>query len=175
MAQFKGLIVVGSLDVMLLEEAYANHRGRHSMHQSLICFRSALFLLFLLRVPQFKGRIVTESLDIMLLIEEAYPNHKPLLPSDAEGRRRVQQLLRLERQLMGAWLQYGKAPARGKGAGAWFGGGGGGAQETFESVMVQVDEAIAQSGGPYFLGAEVRLAPCLSFSGIRVFFGTLCL
>jgi len=103
-------------------------------------------------VAQFKGRIVTESLDIMLLIEEAFPAHKPLLPPDAEGRRRVQSLLRLERQLMGAWLQYGKAPLpRGSGAGAWFGGaggGGGGAQEAFEGVMVAVDEAIARSGGP---------------------------
>jgi len=112
-------------------------------------------------VAQFKGRIVTESLDIMLLIDGGLP--RPQAPA-AAGRRGAAP--RAEPPAPGAPAHGGLAAVReaplprGSGAGAWFGGaggGGGGAQEAFEGVMVAVDEAIARSGGPYFLGAEVRV------------------
>lgn len=91
----------------------------------------------------------------MLLIEEAYPTRNPLLPPSPQGRQRVQNLLRLERQLASAWLQWAGAPPPGRG-GFW-GGGGGGYEERFEKTMVQVDQALQESGGPFFLGEKARV------------------
>lgn len=95
----------------------------------------------LLPVINLDGRVVTESMDIMFLIEERFPDRNPLLPSDLGV---VEELLRLERKLFGAWLNRLK--------GSW------GDMGAFEKTMDRVDEALGRSGGPYFLGKEVRFS-----------------
>ena len=103
--------------------------------------------------PQLHGRVLTESMDIMLAIEAAFPSHNPLLPpaTDAAASRHVQQRLRLERRVFGAWLQWG---TQGEGGGSW--GGGGGGPQGFEAAMDDVNAALQAKGGPYFLGEKVR-------------------
>jgi glutathione S-transferase len=53
----------------------------------------------LLPVLEIDGRVVTESSVIMFLLEDAFPDHKPLLPpADSPQRNRAEQLMRLERR-----------------------------------------------------------------------------
>jgi len=58
----------------------------------------------LLPVLEIDGRVVTESAVIMNLLEEAFPDHQPLMPpAGSPQRSRADQLMRLERR----WaLQY---------------------------------------------------------------------
>lgn len=58
----------------------------------------------LLPVLEIDGRVVTESSVIMFLLEDAFPDHKPLLPpADSPQRNRAEQLMRLERRFFGDW------------------------------------------------------------------------
>jgi glutathione S-transferase len=62
----------------------------------------------LLPVLDLDGRIVTESGVIMNLLEDAFPDHKPLMPPKGSGaRRRADALMRLERRFFSAWLEVG--------------------------------------------------------------------
>ncbi|CAI5489814.1 unnamed protein product [Closterium sp. Naga37s-1] len=116
----------------------------------------------LLPVLKLDGRVITESLDIMFAIERAFPSHKPLLPppSDRAATQRVERLLRLERQLAGAWLQWSRMgdSAGGLMGGMFRRGGGGGmgaGQRMFEEALDAVDAALLEGGGPLFMGDQV--------------------
>ena len=69
--------------------------------------------LILLQVPsgllpamELDGELYTESDLIMQVLEERFPE-KPMLPTKGSpAYHRAQQLLRLERQLFGVWLQW---------------------------------------------------------------------
>lgn len=63
----------------------------------------------LLPVLEIDGRVVTESAVIMNLLEDAFPDHKPLMPpAGSPQRSRADQLMRLERRwavhIMCLWL-----------------------------------------------------------------------
>ncbi|CAI5524366.1 unnamed protein product [Closterium sp. Naga37s-1] len=112
--------------------------------------------------PQLDGKVITESLDIMFAIERAFPSHVPLLPpsSDRAAWQRVERLLRLERQLAGAWLQWSRMGDGGGGlmGGMFRRGGGGGmgaGQRMFEEALNAVDAALLEGGGPLFMGEQV--------------------
>lgn len=99
----------------------------------------------LLPAINLKGKIIPESMDIMLLLEDAFPNHRPLLPPKGTAEASaVSELLKLERRVVGAWLGC----LRG---GFW------GAMNGFDSAMDSVDACLRQFGGPYFLGSELSL------------------
>lgn len=61
----------------------------------------------LLPAVEIDGRLVTESATIMALLEEAFPDHTPLLPPPGSaGRARADALLRLERRMYSDWLSW---------------------------------------------------------------------
>jgi glutathione S-transferase len=70
----------------------------------------------LLPVLELDGRVVTESAVIMALLEDAFPDHKPLMPpAGTPERARADALMRLERRFFGAWL----VRSRGRGGSWW--------------------------------------------------------
>ena len=75
--------------------------------------------------PAHSSQCVTESLVIMQLIEAEFPEAPPMLPPAGPLRQRAEALLRLERQLFGAWCDL------------VFRGSGGRARDAFMSVMGQ--------------------------------------
>ena len=100
----------------------------------------------MLPVMELDGRLVTESDVIMRRIEEAFPDKSPMLPPPgSEQRALADQMLKLERQLFGRWLQWltsGWAHEQG--------------MEDFEDVMDATNDALTVvSAGPYFLGEEI--------------------
>ncbi|GJP51372.1 hypothetical protein CLOM_g10527 [Closterium sp. NIES-68] len=120
----------------------------------------------LLPVLKLDDRVITESLDIMFVLERAFPDHTPLLPSpsDRAASQRVEKLLRLERQLAGAWLQWARVGDGGGGLmggmfrrGGGGGGGGGAGQRMFEEALDAVDSALQEGGGPLFMGDQMSL------------------
>ncbi|KAJ8601699.1 hypothetical protein CTAYLR_003197 [Chrysophaeum taylorii] len=82
------------------------------------------------------GSTYTESLDIMALLDRTFPE-TPMIPEDdvAEANR----LLRLERELFGAWCSYVFRGDDGK---------------LFDLALQTVEEAIK---GPFFLGATLSI------------------
>jgi hypothetical protein len=61
----------------------------------------------LIPVIELNGRLMTESADIMRAIEDAFPEHSPLLPlAGTPERQRAEGLLRLERRLFSDWLSW---------------------------------------------------------------------
>eukprot|EP00271_Cylindrocystis_brebissonii_P002247 TRINITY_DN12698_c0_g1_i1.p1 TRINITY_DN12698_c0_g1~~TRINITY_DN12698_c0_g1_i1.p1 ORF type:complete len:542 (-),score=62.11 TRINITY_DN12698_c0_g1_i1:485-2110(-) len=100
----------------------------------------------LLPAVKIDGQLLTESLDILLVLEQLFPAPKytPLLPpaDDVAGRQAASRLLQLERQVMGAWLQ-------------WLTGRG--SSQAFEAAMDRTNKALLERGGPYFMGEKVSL------------------
>ncbi|KAI8471411.1 MAG: glutathione S-transferase [Monoraphidium minutum] len=101
----------------------------------------------LLPVLELDGRVVTESSVIMTLLEEAFPDHKPLMPpAGSAARGRADALMRLERRFFGSWLEWlcsgWNQPA---------------AQASFERTVDAVADALEAEGGPYFMGSEITL------------------
>lgn len=97
-------------------------------------------------VAMIDGKIYNQSNDIMFALESLFPNHKALLPplEDSAARVKVQELLRLERNLFGAWMNWLTGSERNKGY--------------FENVLNQVeDELKASEGGDFFMGKSVSL------------------
>jgi glutathione S-transferase len=91
------------------------------------------------------GRTYGQSNEIMYAVEELFPSHKSLRPPKGkEGT--AQELLRLERRIFSAWM-------------SWLTGSGNGAQRQadFCSVLSEVESALKQSGGPFFMGKDVTL------------------
>jgi len=103
---------------------------------------------FLAKVPggllpalELDGQLYTESLVIMQLIEQAFPDAPAMLPADPEGLDRANALLRLERELFRDWCGLCFRP-------------GLGAKSAFEACMDQVDAALGETEGPWFLGGD---------------------
>ena len=91
------------------------------------------------------GRTYGQSNDIMYALEELFPQNKSLKPHKGqEGR--AQELLRLERRIFSAWMY-------------WLTTSGSGASNRAEfiSVLQEVESALKQSGGPFFMGKDVTL------------------
>lgn len=87
---------------------------------------------------------LTESMDIMFELERAFPDAPSLIPSDdAERMQSFHQLLRLERILAGAWLNWLRGPLRSAAS----------AESSFLYTVEAVDQALRAYGdGPFFLG-----------------------
>ncbi|KAL2650431.1 hypothetical protein R1flu_018559 [Riccia fluitans] len=91
------------------------------------------------------GKLLTESLDIMLYLESKFSDKNPLLPRPGTPKWSVlDELLRLERRLFGAWLSRIK-----------------GRSGEFDSAMDAVNKALQKFDGPYFLGTELSLVDCV--------------
>eukprot|EP00746_Dinoflagellata_sp_MGD_P013345 gnl/MRDRNA2_/MRDRNA2_128812_c0_seq1.p1 gnl/MRDRNA2_/MRDRNA2_128812_c0~~gnl/MRDRNA2_/MRDRNA2_128812_c0_seq1.p1 ORF type:complete len:478 (-),score=111.21 gnl/MRDRNA2_/MRDRNA2_128812_c0_seq1:189-1541(-) len=118
---------------------------------------------FLAKVPQgmlpvleIDGNIITESSRIMTTLEDAFPNYHPLLPpKGSSGRREAEQLMQVERNLFGAWLNWlrGEESAR--------------AQQAFAQALDATEAALGNNGGPYFLGKELSLVDCIFASTLE--------
>lgn len=99
-------------------------------------------------VATIKGKTLAESNDIMNEIEREFPSYKPLYPaSGSPHAARVPGLLKLERRVFSVWFNWlttnADAPA----------------EKEMDSLLRQVDDELrsTQSGGPYFLGADVSI------------------
>lgn len=103
----------------------------------------------LLPALEIDGRFMTESSRIMQKIEESFPESKPLML------RGTPDLLDLERQLFGTWLNWlrGEESSR--------------ARKMFESAMNATEQALKASGGPYFGGKDITLADCVFASSLE--------
>jgi len=92
-------------------------------------------------VAVIDGKVYGQSNDILRVLETNFPDHKSLQP--AEDSMRASELLRLERQLFSTWLGLLTGP--------------GNYRAQFTQVLKQVDNALASSGGPFFMGKDVSL------------------
>lgn len=109
----------------------------------------------LLPALELDGRFYTESSLIMKLIEDTFADQRPLLPRDAPEERLATQLLSLERDLFGAWLHWLRGEETGR------------ARCAFEQAMDATEEALANSGGPFFLGADLSLVDVVFASSLE--------
>ena len=98
----------------------------------------------LLPVVELDGEIITESLVIMQILENKFPD-TCMLPE--AGFEKANELLRLERRLFSDWCGLVFRPGMP-------GPFGGGAKKKFEECLDQVDAALGESSGPWFLGGE---------------------
>jgi len=98
----------------------------------------------LLPVVELDGEIITESLVIMQILEQTFPE-PCTLPEEAFDRANA--LLRLERKLFSDWCGLVFRPGMP-------GPFGGGARKTFEETMDEVDAALGELPGPWFLGGD---------------------
>jgi len=99
----------------------------------------------LLPALELDGKLVTESLVIMSLLERTFPLN-PMLPSSPAARADADELLRLERQLFGAWCDFVfRSSAFGR------------ARAAFLASLARVESALGQSraaGSAWLLGGE---------------------
>ena len=132
---------------------------------------------FLERVPggllpalEIDGKLFTESLQIMQLIEAEFSDFGPaMFPSPGDpALARAKELLALERDLFGAWCQLVFRPDETDAFGGlleMFGVGPASGDEkqgespsrallAFEAKLGQVDAALGETPGPWFLGGE---------------------
>jgi len=102
----------------------------------------------LLPAIEIDGRFTTESSTIMQLIESTFPEQS-LTPHGTD------QLMSLERELFGAWLNWlrGEESAR--------------ASATFERAVDATESVLKRSGGPYFAGRSFSLADCVFASSLE--------
>jgi len=110
----------------------------------------------MLPVLEIDGNIITESSRVMQTIEDAFPQHHPLLPpKGSPARREADYLLQVERALFGAWLNWlrGEESAR--------------AQRAFVEALDATEAALGNNGGPYFLGKELSLVDCIFASTLE--------
>jgi len=98
----------------------------------------------LLPVLELDGQFITESLVIMQTLEQNYPDI-PMIPEQEFDRANV--LLRLERKLFSDWCGLVFRPSMP-------GPFGGGARKGFEQTFDQVDAALGELPGPWFLGGD---------------------
>ena len=112
----------------------------------------------LLPVIRLDGKLITDSVTIMYALEEAFPENNPLLPPPGSALAKVvPPLLRLEQQFAGAWLGWLRAPGALDGRG----------RAQFEAVAANLEAALGERGGPYFLGAELSLVDLLFCSFVE--------
>jgi len=113
----------------------------------------------LLPAIELDGRLLTDSIPIMLALERTFDDaaqHAPMLPAEEAQLQRANELMGLERELFGAWCTFVFRGGRG-----WFGGAG--ARGAFEAKLSQVDQALGEAEGPWFLGGEVPSIVDLQF------------
>mmetsp|Transcript_8888 Transcript_8888/g.11462 ORF Transcript_8888/g.11462 Transcript_8888/m.11462 type:complete len:552 (+) Transcript_8888:112-1767(+) len=91
------------------------------------------------------GQVYGQSNDILYALEEKFnkEGYKSLLPNDSAVRARASELLRLERQIFGAWMYWltGNNPQR--------------FREDFERTLSIVEDELQNSPGDFFLGDDV--------------------
>lgn len=108
----------------------------------------------LLPVLEVNGQVITESAVIQQLLEEWFPHPALLPPEGTSEKARALELMRLERQLFGDWLQY-----------LCNGWGGDANRQRFEKTMDEVERALGVEEGPYFLSSfslvDIIFAPFL--------------
>eukprot|EP00980_Cylindrotheca_fusiformis_P006770 scaffold1413_cov117-Cylindrotheca_fusiformis.AAC.10 len=126
---------------------------------------------FLQKVPngllpaiEVNGQIITESSVIMELLDRWHPpedGYKPMMPQDAAGTQRYEQLARLERELFSWWCTSIFRPESMIGGGnplaKLMGGGDGemsGSMQGFLDCIRKVDAELKQTKGPWFFDAE---------------------
>lgn len=108
----------------------------------------------LLPVLEVEGQVITESAVIQQLLESWFPQPALLPPKGTDEYDRAMELMRLERELFGAWL-------------GWLCNGwdDAGNRATFERTMNRVDAALGATEGPYFLSSfslvDITFAPFL--------------
>eukprot|EP00584_Thalassiosira_punctigera_P003368 CAMPEP_0172526984 /NCGR_PEP_ID=MMETSP1067-20121228/1799_1 /TAXON_ID=265564 ORGANISM="Thalassiosira punctigera, Strain Tpunct2005C2" /NCGR_SAMPLE_ID=MMETSP1067 /ASSEMBLY_ACC=CAM_ASM_000444 /LENGTH=573 /DNA_ID=CAMNT_0013310635 /DNA_START=103 /DNA_END=1827 /DNA_ORIENTATION=- len=93
------------------------------------------------------GVTYNQSNDIMYALEERFPDHEPLVPNDPKQRMKSQELLRLERQIFSAWMY-------------WLTSGDsrdGRLQESFVSVLNDVEAELSATKGGFFLGKKASI------------------
>eukprot|EP00931_Biecheleriopsis_adriatica_P087228 TRINITY_DN61729_c0_g1_i1.p1 TRINITY_DN61729_c0_g1~~TRINITY_DN61729_c0_g1_i1.p1 ORF type:complete len:516 (+),score=80.84 TRINITY_DN61729_c0_g1_i1:78-1625(+) len=96
----------------------------------------------ILPAMEIDGRLMTESLDIMFTIENTFPDpERPMFPSSGALRERAAQLLRLERELFGAWCSYLFRPEMPL---------IGGSEDDFTSALETVDRELASNSESAF-------------------------
>ena len=102
-------------------------------------------------VATIKGRTLTESNDIMFALEREFPANNPLIPpeEDVNGRALCNDLLKLERKVFACWFNWLTTRS--------FPRLNNQEKSIMHSLLVEVDTALARSGGPYFLGAELSI------------------
>lgn len=101
----------------------------------------------LLPALELDGKLYTESATIAMLLEESFPEHNPLLPPQGDPERKAAEvLMKLERQLFGAWMQWLTSN--------WMDGAN---RMAFERALGQVDKALGMTPGPFFLGGGFSL------------------
>jgi len=100
----------------------------------------------LLPVLEFNGKIYTESSVIMQLLEESFPE-RPMLPQrNTPLHARAETLMRLERRLFSDWLQW-----------LCYDNGYEQRKKVFEGRLNEVESALQELGGPYFLGEAISM------------------
>jgi glutathione S-transferase len=84
-----------------------------------------------------------QSNDILSVLEQSFPNHKPLIPTQPNVEAKIPSLLRLERELFSAWMYWLTSSSN--------------AKDSFIQVLQRVEQALQTSEGPFFLGNEVSI------------------
>jgi len=114
----------------------------------------------LLPVAELDGSLITESNSILDTMESAFADKKALIPAQRE--KDVQFLLRLERQLFGSWFQWLRSDR-----------GDTTLRDRFCQDLAIVEECLAQSDGPLFLGSEITMVDCHFASFLERMAGSL--
>jgi len=93
------------------------------------------------------GVTYNQSNDIMYALEEKFPDHEPLVPKDSNEAMKAQMLLRLERQIFGAWMYWLTSRDASDGR----------LREQFISVLDDVEAELSATKGGFFLGKKVSI------------------
>jgi glutathione S-transferase len=93
------------------------------------------------------GVTYNQSNDIIYALEELFPDNSRLIPNEPEERTRAQLLLRLERQIFSAWMNWltSRDSLNGR------------IRENFISTLIEVEDALAATNGGFFLGGQVSI------------------
>eukprot|EP00929_Paragymnodinium_shiwhaense_P075194 TRINITY_DN38437_c0_g4_i1.p1 TRINITY_DN38437_c0_g4~~TRINITY_DN38437_c0_g4_i1.p1 ORF type:complete len:454 (+),score=94.94 TRINITY_DN38437_c0_g4_i1:67-1428(+) len=108
----------------------------------------------LLPAIEIDGRFMTESSVIMQVIEDTF-SETPLMPSGGPQRAAADQLLQLERQVFGCWLNWLRAEESSR------------ARRSFEQALDTTNAALASSGGPFFMGRTLSLVDVVFASSLE--------
>ena len=102
-------------------------------------------------VAVVRGKVIKESNDIIYHIEREFSQgHREMLPGENSPlRARVQPLLQLERRLFGCWFSW--LTSRGNG----------GERNEMDRLFREVDGALGNNPGPFFLGHEMSIVDCM--------------
>ena len=92
------------------------------------------------------GVTYNQSNDIMYALEEQFPDHEAMVPTDPKQRMKAQELLNLERKLFSVWMYW--LTSRDS---------SGGYRDKFISVLAEVEAQLSAIKGGFFLGEKVSL------------------